>query len=223
MTATDRRLPDVSGPHGDQPLITAGAPARGADVAVVACHGRGATAQGVINLFDPVYRHGIAFLAPQAAGSSWYPRPASAPRGDNEPWLTSSVDAVGATLEAARAIAIPPERTLLAGFSQGASVVAEYCRRKPARYGGVCLLSGHLPGGSDDDRSIDGQLERTPVLVGYGDADAQLDSARVTETARAFEQAGAVVDERSYPDVGHEVTDDEFDAIRTMCMDLLED
>ncbi|RQH01205.1 alpha/beta hydrolase [Natrarchaeobius oligotrophus] len=211
-----RRPTSVSGPHADQPLLTAGAPARAADVAVVLCHGRGATAQGVINLFEPVYRHGVAVLAPQATRNAWFRRPPTAPRAENEPWLSSSVGCVAAALEAARAVDVPPERTLLGGFSQGACVVAEFVRRTPRRYGGVFLLSGHLPGADEDDRSIDGDLERTPAVIGCGADDRRIDPERVAETARAFDRANADVDERIFPDVGHEVTDDEFAAIGAM-------
>ncbi|MEY7850288.1 alpha/beta hydrolase [Natrarchaeobius sp. A-rgal3] len=233
MTDSSRRRTAASGPHEGQELLTAGAPAMATEAAVVLCHGRGATAQGVLNLFDPLYRHGVAFLAPQAERSRWYPRPTTAPRTENEPWLTSSVECVDAGLEAARSIGVPPERTLLGGFSQGASVVAEFVRRNPGHYGGVFLLSGVLPGDVDDatdvtdpvdasdadrrnDRTIPAGLEGTPILVGWGEDDPRIDPERAAETAETFERAGGDVDERIYPDVGHEVTDDEFEAIRAM-------
>ncbi|AEH36419.1 alpha/beta hydrolase [Halopiger xanaduensis] len=219
-------LNSVSGPHSGHPLLTAGAPALAAEAALILCHGRGATAQGVVNLFDPVYRHGVAVLAPQAERSRWYPKPASAPRADNEPWLTSSVECVAAALEAAREIDIPPERTVIGGFSQGACVAAEFVRRNPRRYGGLCCLSGVLPGAVDDDWTIgegsgDDPLERTPVLFGYGEDDPHLDPERVARTVRTLENAGATVDERVYSDTGHEVTDDEFDAIAALLEGLL--
>ncbi|SIS08070.1 alpha/beta hydrolase [Natronorubrum thiooxidans] len=223
MTGSDRFMDAVSGPHAGQPLVTAGAPALVADAAFIVCHGRGATAQGVINLMEPVSRHGVAVLAPQAERSRWFPRRATAPRAANEPWLSSSVDCVGAALEAARAIDIPPERTVIGGFSQGACVAAEFVRRTPTRYGGLAVLSGVLPGSDDDLEAtvIDGSLEGTPMLVGYGAADPHVDPERVAETVRVFERADATVDERCYP-VGHEVTDDEFEAIGTLLEAVLE-
>ncbi|WP_226005255.1 alpha/beta hydrolase [Natrinema salinisoli] len=225
MTESGRSMDAVSGPHAGQPLLTAGAPALAADAALIACHGRGATAQGVINLMEPVSRHGVAVLAPQAERSRWYPRPSTAPRADNEPWLSSSVDCVADAVEAARAIDVPPERTVIAGFSQGACVAAEFVRRNPARYGGLAVLSGLLPGSTGELRStsIDGSLEDTPVLVGYGADDPRVDRERVAETIRIFEEADAAVDERCYPDTGHEVTDDEFDAIGAMLEAVLEE
>ncbi|SDK46312.1 alpha/beta hydrolase [Natronorubrum texcoconense] len=215
MTGADRSMRAVSGPHAGQPLLTAGAPALAAEAAFVVCHGRGATAQGVVNLFEPTYRHGLAVLAPQADRSRWYPRPANAPRAENEPWLSSSVDCVAAALERAESIGIPPERTVLGGFSQGACVVAEFVHRNPARYGGLAVLSGTLPGSMDDLESIDidGSLAGTPILLGYGVDDPHVDPDHVAETVRVFERADATVDERRYLETGHEVTGDEFDAI----------
>lgn len=216
---TDSSL-DGPGQHADQPLVTAGAPAAAADVAVVACHGRGATAQGMVNLLEPIYRHGIAFLAPQARHNSWYPRSATAPRAANEPALSSSVESVEAALESAREIGIPAERAVFVGFSQGASVVAEFVRRRPGRYGGAFLLSGGIPGGPEDDIAVRGRLEGTPAFVGYGADDSRIDLERVAETGRALEDAGAEVNERRYPGVGHEVTDDEFEALGSLLESL---
>ncbi|NUB90577.1 phospholipase [Haloterrigena sp. SYSU A121-1] len=226
MTGRDsgRTMDAVSGPHAGQPLLAAGAPALAADAALVVCHGRGATAQGVVNLFEPVYRHGLAVLAPQAERSRWYPRSAAAPRTENEPWLSSSVDCVAAACEAAAEIGIPPERTVLAGFSQGACVVAEYVRRNPDRYGGLAVLSATLPGSATELEAtdIDGSLAATPVLLGYGAEDPYIDPSRVAATAQIFERADAAVDERRYPETGHEVTDDEFAAIGALLETALE-
>ncbi|QRV16601.1 dienelactone hydrolase family protein [Haloterrigena salifodinae] len=226
MTGRDsgRTMDAVSGPHAGQPLLAAGAPALAAEAALVVCHGRGATAQGVINLFEPVSRHGLAVLAPQAERSRWYPRSAAALRTENEPWLSSSVDCVAATLGAAAEIGIPPERTVLAGFSQGACVAAEYVRRNPNRYGGLAVLSATLPGSDAELEAtdIDGSLAETPVLLGYGAEDPHVDPSRVAATAQIFERADAAVDERRYPETGHEVTDDEFAAIGALLETALE-
>ncbi|PCR90719.1 alpha/beta hydrolase [Natrinema ejinorense] len=225
MTESGRPTDAVAGLHTGQPLRTAGAPALAADAALICCHGRGATAQGVINLMDPASRHGVAVLAPQAERSRWYPHPSTAPRADNEPWLSSSVDRIGLALERARAIDVPPERTVLAGFSQGACVAAEFVRRTPTRYGGLAVLSGLLPGSAAEIRStaIDGSLEGTPVLVGYGDADPHVESEHIAETIRVFEEGDTAVDERCYPDTGHEVTADEFTAIGAMLERVLDE
>jgi phospholipase/carboxylesterase len=221
-------MESVSGPHAGQSLVTAGAPAAAAEVALVALHGRGATAQGVVNLFEPAVGHGVAVFAPEAARSRWFPRAFDDPVEANEPHLSSAVECVAAALSRAAAIGLPPERVVLVGFSQGACLAAEFARRNPARYGGVVVLSGALPGppdrdgdgdvenatvaGTDHDHTLDG----TPVFLGCGTEDPHVGPEQVDSTAATFEALGASVTTRLYPGLGHAVTDDEFDVLRTL-------
>lgn len=217
---TGDTLDGVSGPHADAPLVTAGAPAAAADVGLVALHGRGATAQGVVNLFAPATGHGVAIFAPDAARSRWFPRPFDAPLESNEPHLTSAVECVAATVERAVAIGLQPERVVLAGFSQGACVAAEFVRRRPTRYGGLVVLSGALPGADGEVGSGNsGTLDGTPVFLGYGEDDPHVGEDRAEATAAALERLGGVVTTRRYPGLGHAVTDDEFDTLRAMVDD----
>jgi len=219
-------MESVSGPHAGQSLVTAGAPAAAAEVALVALHGRGATAQGVINLFEPAVGHGVAVFAPEAARSRWFPRAFDAPVETNEPHLTSGVECVAAAVSRAAAIGLPPERVVLAGFSQGACLAAEFARRNPARYGGVAVLSGALPGPTDRDGDTgvatatgtdrDGTLDGTPVFLGCGDEDPHVGPEQVDSTAATFEALDASVTTRLYPDLGHAVTDDEFGTLREL-------
>lgn len=205
-------------PHGGEPVVTAGAPRGATDVVVLALHGRGATAQGVVNLLDPAYRHGATFLAPDAHRSRWYPYAATADRERNEPELSSAIAVVDALVtHAVDHFGVTREDVVLAGFSQGATVVAEYALANPARYGGVALLSGAAidPDAAADHVAIDTDTERgagsfhgTPVLLAVGDDDPYVPRARVDATAAAFRDHGADVDVRIAEGVGHEVTDD---------------
>ena len=52
----------------------------------------------------------------------------------------------GGCLRQTAAAGIPPERTLLLGFSQGACLAPEFAARHARRYGGVAALSGGLIG-----------------------------------------------------------------------------
>ena len=63
---------------------------------------------------------GFAYLAPQAAGSAWYPKPFTAPMEENEPYLSSALEVLGSLL-ASTEESVPTERIILLGFSQGAS------------------------------------------------------------------------------------------------------
>ena len=71
--------------HAGQPLLHAGAPLEAARAAVVMFHGRGATAESILELAAPLAMEGVAYLAPQAAGGAWYPRRFMEPIASNEP------------------------------------------------------------------------------------------------------------------------------------------
>ncbi|MFC6787429.1 alpha/beta hydrolase [Halobaculum halobium] len=151
------RLPDdLPGPHAGQPVVSAGAPRGAADAAVVCLHGRGATAQGAINLYEPVARHGVAFVAPQAARSRWFPHAADEPRERNEPHVSSALAVLEAVSErTCEVLDLPAQRVVLTGFSQGAVVVAEYAAATGGRHP-LALLSGGLLGPTVDRESYRG-------------------------------------------------------------------
>ncbi|WP_246999182.1 alpha/beta hydrolase [Halosolutus gelatinilyticus] len=210
-------------PHGDEEILIAGAPAAAANAALVLLHGRGATAQGVVNLFEPVYRHGLAVLAPRARRSRWLPNPIGAPIADNEPWLGSAVDRVGAAVETAADAGVPADRTVIVGFSQGACVAAEFALRRPRRLGGLFVLSGTIPEPSIGGRSLpQGSLSGTPVRLECGDDDPYVPIDRVRESARVFEAREADVTTRIARGAGHAVTDEGFAALGAQLETLLE-
>lgn len=228
-------MADVEGPHGGERFVTAGAPAMAAEAAVVLLHGRGATPEGFVRgVASDFYRHGVTFLAPAAHHGSWYPRAFDAPIDANEPHLSSAVDCVRHALDRADDAGIPPERTVLVGFSQGACVAAEYAVRNRRRYGGLAVLSGAIPGtGSDVDgnggidsrvgtgRDDRGSLAGTPALVGCDEADPHVGLDAVHATTAVLRDEGADVTKRIYDDAGHAVTADEMAWIGDLLADLV--
>src|SRR5256885_15904785 len=76
--------------HG-QRVLQAGEPLTAARAAMVLLHGRGATAEDIMTIAAEVERPGWAYLAPQAAGSAWYPNPFTAPLESNEPYLSAAL------------------------------------------------------------------------------------------------------------------------------------
>ncbi|MFC4358175.1 alpha/beta hydrolase [Halobium salinum] len=195
-------------PNRDHPIETAGAPPVAAEAAVVMLHGRGSTGKQILRLADEFLRHGAMYLAPQAAGRSWYPWSAAAPREENEPWVSAALERVADAVDRARDAGVPPERTLLFGFSQGACLAAEFVARNPRRYGGVVVLSGGLLG-PDPGAGYDGSLAGTPVFLGCGSDDPHVGADRAEASAGAFERLGGDVTCRCYDDLGHEINDDE--------------
>jgi len=80
-------------PHGGQPILVQGTPVTEARSAMVLLHGRGAGADDILPLGEQVPRPGMIYIAPAAAGSTWYPNRFIAPIESNEPWLSSALAA----------------------------------------------------------------------------------------------------------------------------------
>jgi len=203
-----------SGPHEGQPIETAGAPPQAAESAVVLLHGRGSSANYMLTLIDEFLHHGVMYLAPQAAHSSWYPRSGYGPLEANEPWLSSGLDQVSEALKIAADAGIPPERTLLFGFSQGGCLGSEFVAQHPQPYGGLIVLSGSLLG-AGTQRKFEGSIEGTPVFLGCSENDPYVPVERVTYSAEMFERIGGEVEYTLYEEGGHAINDDEIHHINT--------
>jgi phospholipase/carboxylesterase len=203
-------------PHRGQPVVTAGRPLAEADAAVVLVHGRGATAESILTLADELGRPEPAYAAPQAAGSTWYPYSFLAPIERNEPYLSSALELLESVLAKIEAAGIPPERTVLLGFSQGACLALEFAARHAQRFGGVVALSGGLIGPPGTRRDYAGAFDGTPVLLGCSDHDPHVPEERVHESAEVFRRMGAGVTERIYPGLGHTVNQDELSWVRDL-------
>lgn len=197
-------------PHRGQPVVAAGRPLGQADAAVVTVHGRGATAESILTLADEVGRPELAWLAPQAAGHTWYPYSFLAPLERNEPWLSSALEILESVLAKLEAEGIPAERTVLLGFSQGACLTLEFAARHAKRYAGVVAFSGGLIGPPGTPRDYPGSFDGTPVFLGCSDIDPHIPEERVHESAEVVRRMGAQVTERIYPGMGHTVNEDEL-------------
>ncbi|QLD90270.1 dienelactone hydrolase family protein [Natronomonas salina] len=212
----------MTGPHQEQELHTAGTPLADATAAVVAVHGRGATASSIAQMAGEVHREGIAILAPQAARNTWYPNSFLAPVEQNEPGRSSGLRAVGDAVERATDAGVATEKVLVMGFSQGACLASEYVARNPRRYGGLAVLSGGLIGESIDRDDYEGSLDGTPAFLGCSDVDPHIPEERVHATAEVFERLDADVTTRIYEGMAHGVNEDELEFVDGMAGRLLE-
>jgi predicted esterase len=199
--------------HQGMPVRQAGTPFAQARAAVVMLHGRGASAEDILGLGSELQVTDVAFVAPQAANSTWYPNRFIAPVASNEPWLTSALGRVGELLAAVAAAGVPLARTMLLGFSQGGCLALEYAARNPAAYGAVVGLSAALIENGDQPRTYAGSLAGVPVLLGCSDVDFHVSLERFERTADILANLGAAVDKRIYPGMGHTVNRDELQAV----------
>jgi predicted esterase len=178
---------------------------------MILVHGRGATAPSILELAQVLHHQNLAYLAPQAAGNTWYPYSFLNPIDQNEPGLSSGLQAMADVLAQVEAAGIPPDKVIIGGFSQGACLASEFVARHARRYGGLLVFSGGLIGPPDTPRDYAGSLAGTPVFMGCSTTDFHIPAERVNETAAVFEDLGAAVTKRLYPNMGHTIIQDEID------------
>ncbi|MFN2196430.1 MAG: alpha/beta hydrolase [Anaerolineales bacterium] len=191
-----------------------GTPLEQARVGMVLVHGRGASAADILNLAEVWQTSGMVYLAPQAAGSSWYPNRFVAPIDHNQPYLDSALETIGQAIEFFLAGGLPMEQIFLLGFSQGACLALEFAARHPQRYGGLFGLSGGLIGPPGTIWPTGGSLDNTPVFLGCSTTDPHIPAWRVQESAEVFARLGGQVTTRLYAGMGHSINQDELDFVQ---------
>ena len=206
--------PEPRDPHADAPLRSAGAPLGEASAVVLLLHGRGGSAEDILSLaphLDPGGEGRLAFRAPQASGSTWYPGSFLLPRGQNQPHLSSALSLVHRTIDDLTA-QVPPAHVVVLGFSQGACLAAEsvFSRGGSEPLGGVVCLTGGLIGDAVRIPEVTPRLDGMPVLLSGGDPDPHVPWARVEETASAYRDHGAEVQTHRFPGKPHGISTEEL-------------
>ena len=210
--------PNPQDPHAGQPVLRAGSPVADARLVAIMIHGRGASAENILQLAREFHAADIAYLAPQAAGSTWYPYSFLSPIEQNEPGISSGLRVIESLIDDVTREGSQPERIVLMGFSQGACLSLEFAARHPRQYAAIVGFSGGVIGPPGTPRDYAGTFDRTPVFLGCSDVDPHIPLERVHETAAVFRRMGASVDERIYPGMGHTVANDELEAVDALLL-----
>lgn len=216
-----QNIGNAAGPHQGQPVLHSGAPPEQARAAMIMVHGRGADARDIISLAPELGQPDFAYFAPQASGNTWYPFSFLAPIPQNEPGITSGLQAIADILAELENKGFPAERVFLLGFSQGACLATEFAARRARRYGGLIGFSGGLIGPGGTPRDYPGALAGTPVFLGCSDPDPHIPRERVEETAAVLKKMGGEVTLRLYPRMGHTINSDEIEFARGMMRAVL--
>jgi predicted esterase len=191
--------------HEGEPTLALGAPLASARLAVVALHGRGASADDIAEfLAGQLDLAEVAILAPQARHATWYPQSFLAPFPANEPWLGSALARAAATIGTA-ADAVGHERVVVFGFSQGACLACETVARLPRRYAALVAATGGRIGPPGTLFTPAGDLAGTPVHLSAGDPDPHVPWRRVEETAECFRAMNGEVEVVREPGFPHAV------------------
>ncbi|MEZ4318726.1 MAG: iron-containing alcohol dehydrogenase [Myxococcota bacterium] len=196
-------LPAGSGPHASLPFTVRGAPLAFARAVVLAVHGRGASADRFLADLERSLgpRPGVAYVAPQASGNTWYPKGFRAPVSENQPGLDSALSVVQGLWDHLAAI-VGPERIVPVGFSQGACLVLTWLSRTSARPKRVLAFTGaHTP--------LDGAgfaaAHGCDVHVSRAAEDPWVTAEQLEETVATLRSAGAHVSHPTVPGGTHRI------------------
>src|SRR6185503_12193564 len=202
--------------HAGRPVLSLGPPLGTGSSVVIMLHGRGAGAKNILELVPVLDRPQFTYLAPAAAGNTWYPYSFMTAIERNEPYLSSALGRIDTLLSEITGQGIPKSRVVLLGFSQGACLAGEFACRHAGRYGAVVMWSGALIGPPGTIWNNPGTFDGTPVFLGCSDRDPHIPKERVDESAAVLSRMGADVTERIYPGMGHQVNDEEIAFVQTL-------
>jgi phospholipase/carboxylesterase len=120
------------------------------------------------------------------------------PRREDEAGLRQSQAQVQALLDREAQRGVPPERTVLMGFSQGCAMSLLTGLRAPQRLAGVVGLSGYLPlvSHTEAERSVANQ--GVPVFLAHGRHDGVVVPSRGEAARDALQALGYPVQWRTY-------------------------
>lgn len=187
-----------------------------ADSLVIFLHGYGADGNDLIGLAEPLGPHlpGTRFAAPNAPepcrnnpfGYQWFPIPWL--DGSSEEEMRASAAKAFATLDGwldAMAEEMPPERTVIVGFSQGTMMMLHVALRRATPHAGLVGFSGRLL----MPETLAGEIRsKPPVLLVHGDQDPMVPVASLSEAADALTAAGIETYTHVSEGVGHGIAPD---------------
>lgn len=120
-------------------------------------------------------------------------------RADAEGVAVSTAQ-VGALLDREQARGIPPERTFLAGFSQGGAITLAAGLRRTRPLAGLIALSTYLPLAHDAAREIASEPAKSqPIFLAHGEADPVIPVRAGQASAELLRELGFDVTWKTYP------------------------
>lgn len=197
--------------HKKANVIFAGENLDEAKKALILIHGRGGNAADILSIAGYLPVINFSLIAPDALNNSWYPFSFLAPPGQNEPWLSNSLNVIKDLVTSLIHKGFSTEDIYLLGFSQGACLSLEFAARNAARYGGIVAFSGGLIGDKIYKENYKGDFQGTPVFIGTSNPDPHVPVERVIATTNLLAGMHADVTQKIYDNMGHTISKEEID------------
>lgn len=139
---------------------------------------------------------------------------------EDEAGLRASLASVQALLAREKQRGIAPERTVLAGFSQGCAMALLTGLRHEERLAGIAGLSGYLPLAATTAAERSAANARTPLFLAHGTFDNVVPLARGQQSREFLEHLGHAVEWHAYP-MAHSVCMEEIQDLNAWLLEVL--
>jgi phospholipase/carboxylesterase len=139
---------------------------------------------------------------------------------EDDTGLRASLAEVQALLDAEAARGVPPERTVLMGFSQGCAMTLMTGLRSPQRLAGLVGLSGYLPLAANTAAEVSDANRLTPIFLGHGRRDAVVPLSAGTSTRDTLKGLGYDVSWHDYA-MEHAVCPEEISDLNRWLLKVL--
>ena len=126
---------------------------------------------------------------------AWYDILQFGPGPEDEAGIRESQKSVEGLIAAA---GVPPERVVLAGFSQGGAIVLHTALRYPKRLAGVVALSTYVPLAGKLEAEKNPANERIPIFMAHGRFDDIIPLQRAQASRDLLIRAGYPVEWHEY-------------------------
>lgn len=183
---------------------------------LIMLHGRGGSAEDILPRSSHLNIKDYALLAPQATNNTWYPYSFLALPSQNEPWLSSALQLIGALVEEIISKGVPAKDIHFAGFSLGDCLTLEFVIRHAKKYGGVAAFTGGLIGDKIYRENYKGDFQNTPLFIGSSNPDPHIPVERIYATTNLLRDMNAAVTEKIYVNMGHTINPDEIDQVNKL-------
>lgn len=117
----------------------------------------------------------------------------------DEAGVAESIEQVEALIAREAERGVPPERIILAGFSQGGAVTLAVGLRRTVPLAGLVALSTYLPAPTKAAAALRPGAERQPLFMAHGQFDPVVPYAAGEQSATMMRQFGFTVDWHRYP------------------------
>ncbi len=189
--------------------------------AIIWLHGLGADGHDFVPMVDTLRAHlpaanNVRFIFPHAPMRHITINPGYKMRGwydifsldrlseIDEAGIQASIDQINQLIQVQTATGIPPERILLAGFSQGAVIAMRIALQCVLPLAGVIALSGYLP----LRKPVVSPTVHCPIFLAHGTEDAIVPYLLGEQAHVALQRSGFDVAWHTYP-IGHTVSEAE--------------